>query len=125
MIQWSDFFKIVSKAEAHPTFSATIEFNPGHDIFKGHFPGNPVVPGVCMVQVIKLILNDIYQKDFMMKKASQLKFLSVLNPNENKTVLVELTIVKEDTNGLEVSGSIYKGTIVFMKYKAAFVSIMK
>ena len=30
---------------------AIIELNPAHDVFKGHFPNNPVTPGVCMLQV--------------------------------------------------------------------------
>jgi len=122
MIQWSDFFRIVSLEKNHPDFSAVIEFNPEHDIFKGHFPGNPVVPGVCMVQIIKIILKDIYQKDFTMKQASQLKFLAIINPNENKNVLVNLEILKQDTDGVTVAGSIHKQEMVFLKYKAVFVA---
>ena len=33
--------------------SAQIKLNPKHEIFKGHFPGKPIMPGVCMIQIIK------------------------------------------------------------------------
>ena len=122
MIQWSDFFKILTLEKGDKKFAVEIEFNPGHDIFKGHFPGNPVVPGVCMVQIIKEILREIYGKSFTMKQASNLKFLSVINPDKNQVVQVDISILKEDANGLEVSGSIFKSEIVFLKYKAAFES---
>ena len=36
--------------------SAMIRLNPSHEIFKGHFPGNPILPGVCVVQILKEIL---------------------------------------------------------------------
>jgi len=117
MIQWSDFFKIVSVERAHPNYVILIELNPGHEIFKGHFPGNPVVPGVCMVQIIKDILKNIYNKEFTMKQASQLKFLAVVNPNENKTLRVDLAVLKEDPTGMVVSGSFNKDELIFLKFK--------
>jgi len=122
MIQWSDFFRIVSIEGAHPNFSAAIEFNSDHEIFKGHFPGNPVVPGVCMVQIIKHLLKDLLKKDFTMKQASQLKFLAIINPNENKTVQVDFAVLKQDTTEIAVSGSIHKDGLVFLKFKSAFIS---
>jgi 3-hydroxyacyl-[acyl-carrier-protein] dehydratase len=120
MIQWSDFFKILSIEKGESKFNVAIELNPDHEIFKGHFPGNPVVPGVCMVQIIKEILKEIYGRDFTMQQASQLKFLAIINPNENKSAQVEIIISKEAGNELTVSGSIHKDKLVFLKYKAVF-----
>ena len=120
-MEWSEFFKILSIEKEDGKYNAGIEFNPGHEIFKGHFPGNPVVPGVCMVQVIKIILKNIYGKDFTMQQSSQLKFLAIINPNETKTVQVEIILSKEDESGLTVSGSIHKGELIFLKYKAFFI----
>ena len=28
-----------------------VEIDPTHPIFEGHFPDQPVLPGVCMVQI--------------------------------------------------------------------------
>jgi 3-hydroxyacyl-[acyl-carrier-protein] dehydratase len=120
MIQWNDFFEVVSREGNDPNFSVVIKFNPEHEIFKGHFPGNPVVPGVCMIQIIKIILGDIYTKDFTMKKASQLKFLAVINPNENRTVTVDLGITNQSSDEITVTGNIYKDELIFLKYKGAF-----
>lgn len=32
------------------TVKTSIILNPLHPIFKGHFPDNPILPGVCMMQ---------------------------------------------------------------------------
>jgi len=119
-MEWNEFFKILNIEKAEGKYSVGVEFNSGHEIFKGHFPGNPVVPGVCMVQIIKLILKNIYGKDFTMRQASQLKFLAIINPIETKKVQVEILVAKEDESGLNLSGSFQNGDLVFLKFKAAF-----
>ena len=118
----NDFFKILTFEKAGNKITVVIELNAAHEIFKGHFPGNPVVPGVCMVQVLKEILSHIYNKDFTMQEASQLKFLAILNPVEVQTLNVELTIIKEENETKVISGTFQKAELVFLKYKATFSS---
>ncbi len=49
-----DFFKILScETLADGSYSCTISINPGHEIFRGHFPGRPVVPGVMTLMMTR------------------------------------------------------------------------
>jgi len=118
----NDFFKILNVEKVENKITAAIELNPAHEIFKGHFPGNPVVPGVCMVQMVKEILSHFYKKDFTMQEASQLKFLAILNPIEVQTLTVEINVVKEENNAIVISGTFQKAELIFLKYKASFNS---
>ena len=34
-------------------YSVSLRLESSHDIFKGHFPGNPVLPGVCQVEMVR------------------------------------------------------------------------
>jgi 3-hydroxymyristoyl/3-hydroxydecanoyl-(acyl carrier protein) dehydratase len=53
----NSFYTLEAAPETTPTrVQATIRLNPDHAIFAGHFPGQPVVPGVCMLQIIKELL---------------------------------------------------------------------
>ena len=54
---------IVSDDRTNAAAKATL--NPKHPIFDGHFPESPVVPGVCMIQMIKEILSVILQEEIM------------------------------------------------------------
>ena len=116
----NDFFNIVSSDKAGEKFNVAVTLNPAHEIFKGHFPGNPVVPGVCMIQMLKEVLEHIHHHRFTLKEASQLKFLAVLNPEKVKHLNIEINILKNDENGMHVSGSFYKDDLVFMKFKGTF-----
>jgi 3-hydroxyacyl-[acyl-carrier-protein] dehydratase len=117
----NDFFKILAVGQADSKYTVGIELNAAHEIFNGHFPGNPVVPGVCMVQVIKEILAHLFKREFTIKQASQLKFLAILNPAEVKSLNVEISVLRNEAEGMIVSGTFQKGELIFMKYKATFV----
>jgi len=48
-----NLYKIESFHYKNQQLKAEIFINKEHEIFKGHFPNNPVMPGVCMIQIIK------------------------------------------------------------------------
>ena len=48
----NNFYKI-KNIEAGEKYVVNIEMNPAHEIYNGHFPGMPVVPGVCLTQMVK------------------------------------------------------------------------
>ncbi len=66
--------------------------NKEHAIFKGHFPGNPVTPGACMLQVVKELTQDIVGAKLMMTAASNVKFMALINPELNPELRLELEI---------------------------------
>ncbi|RLD81389.1 MAG: 3-hydroxyacyl-ACP dehydratase [Bacteroidetes bacterium] len=84
--------KIVDEDKVNYTFEIMI--NNKHDIFKGHFPGNPVMPGVCMMQIIKEITQSIVGQKLFMEKCSNVKFLALINPDTNPNLTLELKITQ-------------------------------
>jgi len=52
----SSLYQVVENNED----SFKIELNFNHKIFKGHFPGSPILPGVCIIQIVKEVLNLSY-----------------------------------------------------------------
>jgi 3-hydroxyacyl-[acyl-carrier-protein] dehydratase len=116
-----DFYKIleINKKDNENT-TALIELNKHHEIYKGHFPGNPVVPGVCLTQLIKEIMEIIEQHELMLVYADYIKFMAIVNPEINEKLYIDLKIkVKEDNNKQVTSETHYNGT-VFYKFKGDF-----
>ncbi|MDM8526314.1 hypothetical protein QUF80_23290 [Desulfococcaceae bacterium HSG8] len=51
--------------------------------FQGHFPGNPVLPGICKIQAVLVILQERYKKTTIrLKEIVQAKFLSPVSCGE-------------------------------------------
>ena len=67
-----DFFIITTLQTEDNAASALLEFNTEHPIFKGHFPGQPVVPGACLLQIVKEMMQTITGMDLQLIKAHQI-----------------------------------------------------
>ena len=76
----NDFYTISDAATGENRWTGRITFNPDHAIFKGHFPGQPVVPGVCMMQIVKEVLEMALGRKMQVQQAAQMKFLQLITP---------------------------------------------
>jgi 3-hydroxyacyl-[acyl-carrier-protein] dehydratase len=77
----NDFYRIEGLNTEANTITGTIVFNAEHAIFSGHFPGQPVVPGVCMMKIIKEIMEGAIGQQLLLKSARQVKFLQLVLPD--------------------------------------------
>ena len=50
--------------------------------FQGHFPGKPVLPGVCKIQAVIVMLQALEKKDIRLKEVVSAKFLSPVSHGE-------------------------------------------
>jgi len=80
--------------------SAYISFNTEHEVFKAHFPGSPIVPGVVQIQIIKDLLKKHFSKDLILKKSRIIKYLNVISPVTDKNLHLNITI--EDRTDLSI-----------------------
>lgn len=78
--------------------SYTISLNPEHQIYKVHFPGLPITPGVCIVQIAVELLELCTGRQLQIDVLKNVKFLNVISPNEVQHLTYELK--KVNTEGL-------------------------
>lgn len=69
-----------------------IVLNAEHTIFRAHFPGEPVTPGVCILQMAKELLEEELHGCYEIQSVKNVKFLAVISPVE--TPMVTFTIGK-------------------------------
>ncbi len=120
MLLENNFYTIQSFLNEEGIANATIAVNAPHKIFEGHFPGAPVVPGVCMTQMVKELLERALMKATRLSKADNLKFLSIINPVENNIASVEVKYkITEDV--VDVNATISNSTATNFKMKAQFI----
>ena len=117
MILLDDFFKLTQKDSAPGVVKAKISIKKEHRIFQGHFPGLPVVPGVCMLQMVREIMEVHLGRTLDITGSDNMKFLSVINPDQN--VEVDATInYTEETEIVSINATLFAGTTTFFKLKA-------
>ena len=50
--------------------------------FQGHFPGKPILPGVCKIQAVMVMLQAWEKRDIKLKEIVSAKFLSPVSAEE-------------------------------------------
>lgn len=116
-----DFYTINQFDTESENITAGISINPKHDVFKGHFPGNPIVPGVTMVQIVKELLGKKHDKALFLQKAVNIKFMNILNPETEPDVTVNITIKSIEDNVITAYSTITKEDKTYFKFSGKFV----
>jgi len=119
-----EFYKIISLTSEKTGIKAIIKLNPRHEVYKGHFPGQAVVPGVIQLQIIKEILEDHLSKKLFMENLSQVKYLRPIIPDQNQTLVLNIHYNWEESKKLktivEVSALTSFEEHIFTKAKIKF-----
>lgn len=111
-----DFYKVLSEEKTTDSkYSITILVNEKHEIFKGHFPGNPIMPGVCMIQIIKELTEKITESTLMIQTLANVKFMALINPENNPELRLELDITMTEDNLVKVKNTTYFNETVALK----------
>ncbi len=117
-----DFYKINKETVSDDTQTTSITLNPHHEIFTGHFPGNPITPGVCMLQIIKELTERRVGCTLFMKKASNVKFMAIINPEKTPDVLI-INTSKDLGNEVKVKNTFTYGDTIALKVTVTFIKI--
>lgn len=115
-----DFYYIADKQVNGNELTATLTLHEGHRIFDGHFPGQPVVPGVCMMQMIQELAEQVTGKRLKLLVAHDMKFLAVINPGINGTISASLKYNGDEDGVFSVTAAILCGETVHFRFKGQF-----
>lgn len=116
-----DFYKILSEEKISDSkYCITILVNEKHEVFKGHFPGNPIMPGVCMIQIIKELTESITKSSLMIQTLTNVKFMALINPETNPELRLELDITTTDDDLVKVKNTTYFNDTVALKLSNAY-----
>ncbi len=116
-----NFFELASVNDSAGKLTAVIHFDKTHEIFQGHFPGQPVVPGVCMIQMVKEILVQVVGNATRLEVADLVKFLTVIDPRETSTVYMELIYSNLENDRVKISATLFNEEIIYFKMRGTFL----
>ncbi len=117
-----DLYKLTNFSNEEGEVKAEIHLNKDNEIFKGHFPGNPVMPGVCMIQIIKELTEKATEKSLFLSQTSNIKFMAIINPNVTPDLAINITIT-EIEDGYKIKNDSSFGDTLALKMSATFTTI--
>lgn len=108
----------VIEIEAEKRIVAKFHVDPEREIFKGHFPGEPVLPGVYTVEIMAqasdiLILScERYAGTTpLFIGINNVRFLSKIKPGDTLEIHSELTYEKKEKAIVTCSAKVFVGDV--------------
>jgi 3-hydroxyacyl-[acyl-carrier-protein] dehydratase len=111
-------------SEPKDKISARILLNKEHPVFKGHFPGNPILPGVCTVQIIRELLEKAVGKELILIKAGNIKYLGFINPTTTPEVQFDLVINYTEAGSIACTATVSAGEATLCSFKGDYNHLM-
>lgn len=95
----NQLYSIQEKNDTPSGVDFIVRLNPQHIIYQAHFPGEPITPGVVLIQIVKelsaMLIGDC--KQLHLTAIKNVKFLSVISPYEHPEIKVNISIDKLET----------------------------
>jgi 3-hydroxyacyl-[acyl-carrier-protein] dehydratase len=113
-----DFYFLSEEKKSDHLITAAVQFNAGHKIFYGHFPQMPIVPGVCMIQLIQEIFEKNMNRKYLLRHADNIKFLAVINPLGSPQVEARIQYKEAGSGSVDIDAAIFSGSVTYFKLKA-------
>jgi 3-hydroxyacyl-[acyl-carrier-protein] dehydratase len=117
------FFIIESTNDSDNGFEAVLRTNPEHPIYKAHFPGSPITPGVFVIQAAGELLENKLGHKLYLQSIKNVKFLMVIIPEEGKKIRYSFSNIVEDENGVKAQVVVSDDAMVYAKMSLIFSNV--
>ncbi len=101
--------------------SYLIELNAAHEIFKGHFPDFPLLPGVVQIELLKELMERSIGETLELKEAKNIKYLGMIDPKKQQQLKVNITWTTEANIKIKAQILSTKEPVsILLKYSALY-----
>lgn len=95
-------YTIVSDTPVDNGHEFDIMLNPDHFIYQAHFPGEPITPGVCIMQIATELLEVALNTSLALNCVKNIKFLRIISPKEVTDIRYSLQKITKEEGMLKV-----------------------
>lgn len=118
----NNFFYIDTVQVEKNICETSIHINALHEIFKGHFPSQPIVPGVCLLEMQKEILQQLLNEKLCLQSAPMVKFLTMFIPTQNNQASLNMQLDRQGQS-IQVSSTLSHQERIYFKFKGKYIIV--
>ena len=115
----NSLYTIIERRQKEGVHSFDIRLNAGHVIYQAHFPGEPVTPGVCILQIAVEMVEEVVSMPLSLIGAKNVKFLRVISPLEVPEICysIQKVLVEETSVSAQIVVSAPDGVYAKLSLK--------
>ena len=99
MVLQDNLYTILSQQQEDGHHVFHLRLHPEWPIYKSHFPGHPITPGVCIVQTVQELLQRLMHRRLTLVQAKNVKYLAIISPEETTELTVTFSLIEEQPDG--------------------------
>ena len=92
--------------------SCTVTFDAAFRGFEGHFEGNPIVPGVCLITLARIHAEELLKRSFTVKEIAQSRFRRPVLAGESVHSALKAELSEDDPRHPRIRAEIRCGDAV-------------
>jgi 3-hydroxyacyl-[acyl-carrier-protein] dehydratase len=108
-------YTIVSETANESGHEFELKLNPEHFIYQAHFPGEPITPGVCIMQIAVELFEVALKTPIALNTVKNIKFLRIISPNEVTDVKYSLQKITKEDGLLKVQVTVSAAEEIYAK----------
>lgn len=117
MVLENSYFTVLERSDVEGGVRFRVRMEEGHEVYRGHFPGNPVSPGVCNMQMVRECAEMVSGVRLRFVKIGQYRLMGVIAPGRYPEV--EVTVAMSEAGGeWELRATVTGGEEVLIQMKA-------
>ncbi len=121
MVLQDNLYTILSQQQEDGHHVFHLRLHPEWPIYKAHFPGHPITPGVCIVQTVQELLQRLMHRRLTLVQAKNVKYLAIISPEETTELTVTFSLIEEQPDGsLKLQAQVASGETLCTKLSLTF-----
>lgn len=121
MVLQDNLYTILSQQQEDGHHVFHLRLHPEWPIYKSHFPGHPITPGVCIVQTVQELLQSLLHRRLTLVQAKNVKYLAIISPEETTELTVTFSLIEEQPDGsLKLQAQVASGETLCTKLSLTF-----
>ena len=111
----NSLYTVVSDVRGEGKHDFLISLDKNHFIYQAHFPGEPITPGVCIMQIAKELLEVSTDLKLNLTSVKNIKFLRIISPAEITRITYSFGKIAREEDCVKVQVTVVDGDDVYAK----------
>lgn len=113
-----DYYTVIQTSREGDTAVFSLALRPDCKVYEGHFPGQPVCPGVCNIQMLKECLETLTGKRLLLDCIQQCRLTVLLTPADFPLLEARIDILAADGQSVKFHAALCAADQVCLDLKA-------
>lgn len=114
------YYSIKSQQKTEHGVLFDVTLLPECSVYEGHFPGMPIAPGVCNIQMIKECVERITGRRLLLESIVQCKFTTMITPQQHRELQIIINLTESEDIRLKVIAMIGHNNMDYITFKGEF-----